>query len=69
MAACHAFDIPFDLTLDWLSSIGVCEIREVAMVGMSEEAAFEVLRVYVQHDNGDRPHPALGCNRQARRPG
>jgi hypothetical protein len=69
MAACPAFDILVDLTLDRLPPIGVCEIPEVARVGMSEEAAFEVLRVYVQHDNGHRPHPALGCNRQARRPG
>ena len=58
MAACHPFDIPVDLTLDRLPPIGVCEIPEVAMVGMSEKAAFEVLRVYVQHDNGHRPHPA-----------
>jgi hypothetical protein len=62
MAACPVFDILVDLTLDRLPPIGVCEIPEVARVGMSEEAAFEVLRVYVQHDNGHRPHPALGCN-------
>lgn len=36
------------------------------MVGMSEEAAFEVLRVYVEHDNGHVPIQRSGCNRQAR---
>jgi hypothetical protein len=45
MAACPAFDILVDLTLDRLPPIGVCKIPEVARVGMSEEAAFEVLRV------------------------
>ena len=34
IAACHAFQVPFDLTLDWLPP--VCTIPEVAMVGMTE---------------------------------
>lgn len=41
IAACHAFHVPFDLTLDWLPPTGVYAIPEVAMVGMSEEAAVE----------------------------
>jgi hypothetical protein len=57
MAACHAFDILVDLTMDRLPPIGACEIPEVAMVGMSEEAAFEVLRVSALDDYG---RPALG---------
>lgn len=39
IAACHAFKVPFDLTLDWLPPVGVYSIPEVASVGMSEEAA------------------------------
>lgn len=41
IAACRAFDIPFDLTLDWLPPVGVYAIPEAAMVGMTEEAASE----------------------------
>lgn len=41
IAACHAFQVPFDLTLDWLPPVGVYSIPEVGMVGMSEEAARE----------------------------
>lgn len=39
LAACHAFQVPFDLTLDWLPPTGVYSIPEVGAVGMSEEAA------------------------------
>lgn len=39
VAACHAFNIPFKDTVDPLPPFGVYSIPEVAMVGMSEEAA------------------------------
>lgn len=56
IAACHAFQVPFDLTLDWLPPVGVYSIPEVAMVGMSEEAAseagipYEVGRAWFTHN-------------------
>lgn len=56
IAACHAFGVPFDLTLDWLPPVGVYSIPEVAMVGMSEEAAseagipYEVGRAWFTHN-------------------
>jgi NAD(P) transhydrogenase len=39
VAACYAFDIPFRDTLDPLAPFGVYSIPEVAMVGLTEEAA------------------------------
>ncbi len=39
VAACHAFAIPFKDTVDPLPPFGVYAIPEVAMVGLSEEAA------------------------------
>jgi transposase InsO family protein len=42
--------------LDWLLIVGRGHLEQV-------------LRVYVQHYNGHRPHRALGCNRQTRPPG
>jgi putative transposase len=42
--------------LDWLLVVGRGHLEQV-------------LRVYVQHYNGHRPHRALGCNRQTRPPG
>jgi NAD(P) transhydrogenase len=39
VAACHAFKIPFKDTVDPLPPFGVYSIPEVAMVGLSEEAA------------------------------
>jgi NAD(P) transhydrogenase len=39
VAACHAFDIPFKQTVDSQAPFGIYSIPEVAMVGMSEEAA------------------------------
>src|SRR5205823_580497 len=39
VAACHAFEIPFKEVVDPLPPFGVYCIPEVAMVGMSEEAA------------------------------
>ncbi len=39
VAACHAFAIPFKQTVDPLPPYGVYSIPEVAMVGMTEEAA------------------------------
>jgi NAD(P) transhydrogenase len=39
VAACHAFNIPFKDTVDPLPPFGVYSIPEVAMVGLSEEAA------------------------------
>jgi NAD(P) transhydrogenase len=39
VAACSAFDIPFKETLDPLPPFGVYSIPEVAMVGLTEEAA------------------------------
>lgn len=39
VAACHAFGIPFKLTVDPLPPYGVYSIPEVAMVGMTEAAA------------------------------
>lgn len=39
VAACHAFGIPFKETVDPLAPFGVHSIPEVAMVGLSEEAA------------------------------
>ncbi|HEX6300471.1 MAG TPA: Si-specific NAD(P)(+) transhydrogenase [Acidimicrobiia bacterium] len=41
IAACHAFEVPFDLTLDWLPPSAVYTTPEVAMVGMTEEEAEE----------------------------
>jgi NAD(P) transhydrogenase len=39
VAACHAFGIPFKDTVDPIPPFGVYSIPEVAMVGMTEEAA------------------------------
>jgi NAD(P) transhydrogenase len=39
VAVCHAFDIPFKQAVDQLAPIGVYSIPEVAMVGLTEEAA------------------------------
>jgi NAD(P) transhydrogenase len=39
VAICHAFDIPFKETVDPLPPFGVYSIPEVAMVGMTEQAA------------------------------
>ena len=39
VAACHAFNIPFKQTIDTQAPFGIYSIPEVAMVGMSEEAA------------------------------
>ena len=39
VAACHAFGIPFKQTVDPLPPFGVYSIPEVAMVGLTEEAA------------------------------
>lgn len=56
IAACHAFQVPFDLTLDWLPPVGVYSIPEVAMVGMTEESAagagidYEVGRSWFAHN-------------------
>ncbi|MGE5459212.1 MAG: Si-specific NAD(P)(+) transhydrogenase [Solirubrobacterales bacterium] len=41
VAACHAFGIPFKDTVDPLAPLGVYSVPEVAMVGMTEEAARE----------------------------
>ncbi len=41
VAACHAFKIPFKETVDPTAPFGVYTIPEVAMVGMTEEAARE----------------------------
>lgn len=41
VAACHAFAIPFKDTVDPLAPLGVYSVPEVAMVGMTEEAARE----------------------------
>jgi NAD(P) transhydrogenase len=41
VAACHAFGIPFKATVDELPPFGIYSIPEVAMVGMTEEAAVE----------------------------
>jgi NAD(P) transhydrogenase len=39
VAACHAFGIPFKDTVDPLAPLGVYSVPELAMVGMTEEAA------------------------------
>jgi NAD(P) transhydrogenase len=39
VAMCHAFDIPFKETVDPLAPFGIYSIPEVAMVGLTEEAA------------------------------
>ena len=39
VAMCHAFDIPFKETVDPLPPFGIYSIPEVAMVGLTEEAA------------------------------
>ena len=39
VAACHAFDIPLKQTVDRLAPFGVYSIPEVAMAGLTEEAA------------------------------
>ena len=39
VAMCHAFDIPFKETVDPLPPYGIYSIPEVAMVGMTEQAA------------------------------
>jgi NAD(P) transhydrogenase len=39
VAACHAFGIPFKQTVDSQAPFGIYSIPEVAMVGLSEEAA------------------------------
>jgi NAD(P) transhydrogenase len=39
VAACHAFGIPFKETVDPLPPYGIYSIPEVAMVGLTEEAA------------------------------
>ncbi|MGZ4154068.1 MAG: Si-specific NAD(P)(+) transhydrogenase [Actinomycetota bacterium] len=41
VAACHAFGISFKDTVDPLAPLGVYSVPEVAMVGMTEEAATE----------------------------
>jgi NAD(P) transhydrogenase len=41
VAMCHAFDIPFKETVDALPPFGIYSIPEVAMVGLTEEAATE----------------------------
>jgi NAD(P) transhydrogenase len=41
VAACYAFGIPFKETVDPLAPYGVYSIPEVAMVGLTEEAAAE----------------------------
>jgi NAD(P) transhydrogenase len=52
VAACHAFGIPFKQTVDSLPPFGVYSIPEIAMVGLTEEAAaadgldFEVGRAW-----------------------
>lgn len=56
IAACHAFAVPFDLTLDWLPPVGVYSIPELASVGMSEADAaaagidYEVGRAQFVHN-------------------
>jgi NAD(P) transhydrogenase len=42
VATCYAFDIPFKRAVDPLAPIGVYSIPEVAMVGLSEQAAREL---------------------------
>jgi NAD(P) transhydrogenase len=39
VAVCHAFDLHFKETVDYLAPFGVYSIPEVAMVGLTEEAA------------------------------
>lgn len=39
VAACHAFDVPFKLTVDPLPPVAIYSIPEAAGVGMTEEAA------------------------------
>lgn len=39
VAACHAFDIPFKQTIDPSPPFGVYSIPEIAMMGLTEEAA------------------------------
>src|SRR5207244_7152114 len=39
VAACHAFNIPFKDVVDPLAPFGVYSIPELAMVGLTEEAA------------------------------
>jgi NAD(P) transhydrogenase len=39
VAACHAFNVPFDLSVDWLPPMAVYTMPEVGAVGMTEEAA------------------------------
>jgi NAD(P) transhydrogenase len=39
VAACHAFGIPFKQTVDPLAPYGIYSVPEVAMVGMTEQAA------------------------------
>jgi NAD(P) transhydrogenase len=41
VAMCHAFDIPFKETVDALPPFGIYTIPEVAMVGLTEEAAVQ----------------------------
>jgi NAD(P) transhydrogenase len=41
VAACHAMDIPFKVTVDPLTPFGVYTIPECAMVGLTEEQARE----------------------------
>ena len=56
VAACHAFGIPFKQTVDPLPTFGVYSIPEVAMVGLTEEAAaargidYEVGRAWFAHN-------------------
>ena len=52
VAACHAFDIPFKETVDPLPPYGVYSLPEVAMVGMTEEAAAEA---GIPHEVGCAP--------------
>jgi NAD(P) transhydrogenase len=56
VAVCHALGIPFKETVDPLAPFGVYSIPEVAMVGMTEEAAaaagiaYEVGRGWFEHN-------------------
>jgi NAD(P) transhydrogenase len=41
LAACHAFGVPYHLSLDPLPPVGVYSLPEVGMVGLTEQAARE----------------------------
>jgi len=61
VAMCHAFDIPFKETVDPLPPFGIYSIPEVAMVGLTEEAAADagIEAAAGRHDFSNNPRSII----------